>query len=54
MKPSVILYKSLPDDLRARLDAHFSVTEIKDLSPESQQQHADALAQAEGLIGSGG
>ncbi|MBE5254344.1 MAG: glyoxylate/hydroxypyruvate reductase GhrB [Enterobacterales bacterium endosymbiont of Blomia tropicalis] len=54
MKPSVILYKSLPDDLRARLNAHCTVTEIKDLSPDSQQQHADALQQAEGLLGSGG
>lgn len=54
MKPCVILYKSLPDDLRQQLDTHFSVTEIKDLSPESQRQHASALASAEGLLGSGG
>jgi len=54
MKPAVILYKKLPDDLRARLAAHADITEISDLSPASQQQHAEALAQAEGLLGSGG
>ena len=40
MKPAVILYKSLPDDLRAKLDQHFSVTEVKDVSPETVKQHA--------------
>ncbi|TWD36786.1 glyoxylate/hydroxypyruvate reductase GhrB [Pantoea sp. SJZ147] len=54
MKPAVILYKKLPDDLRTRLAEHATVTEIDDLSPESQQQHEKALQQAEGLLGSGG
>ncbi|MDF7629693.1 glyoxylate/hydroxypyruvate reductase GhrB [Pantoea sp. Al-1710] len=54
MKPAVILYKSLPDDLRAKLDAHFTVTEVHDVSPETVQQHAAQFAQAEGLLGSGG
>ena len=54
MKPAVILYKSLPDDLRRQLDTHFHVTEVKDVSPETVRQHADAFAQAEGIIGSGG
>lgn len=54
MKPAVVLYKSLPDDLRKRLDDHFDVTEIKGLTPETLAQHADALRNAEGLIGSGG
>jgi gluconate 2-dehydrogenase len=54
MKPAVILYKKLPDDLRARLAEHATVTEMKDLSPESQQQHEKALQEAEGLLGSGG
>ena len=52
MKPSVILYKKLADDLRARLDEHFSVTEIDDLTPENIDAHAQAFQQAEGLIGS--
>ncbi len=54
MKPAVILYKKLPDDLRARLADYATITEINDLSPESQQQHAQALQQAEGMLGSGG
>ena len=29
MKPSVILYKTLPDDLLQRLEEHFSVTSEK-------------------------
>lgn len=54
MKPAVILYKSLPDDLRAKLDAHFTVTEVSDISPESVKQHAAQFQQAQGLLGSGG
>lgn len=54
MKPAVILYKKLPDDLYARLAEQCDVTEISDLSPESQQQHAELFQQAEGLLGSGG
>ncbi len=52
MKPSVILYKSLPDDLLARLDSHFNVTRVSDLSPETVAAHADAFSQAQGLLGS--
>lgn len=55
MKPSVVLYKSLPDDLRARLDEHFSVTEIAGgLTPENLVKYADAFREAEGILGSGG
>ncbi|KAB8312807.1 glyoxylate/hydroxypyruvate reductase GhrB [Erwinia endophytica] len=54
MKPSVVLYKKLPEDLRSRLDEHFVVTEINGLTPETVSQHADAFLQAEGMIGSGG
>ncbi|ATA26066.1 bifunctional glyoxylate/hydroxypyruvate reductase B [Brenneria goodwinii] len=50
MKPSVILYKNIPDDLRSRLDQHFTVTELDDFPSEDHP----ALAQAEGIIGSGG
>jgi gluconate 2-dehydrogenase len=52
MKPSVILYKTLPDDLQQRLEEHFTVTQVKNLRPETVSQHADAFAQAEGLLGS--
>ncbi|MGG5836729.1 MULTISPECIES: glyoxylate/hydroxypyruvate reductase GhrB [Enterobacteriaceae] len=52
MKPSVILYKALPEDLQKRLEEHFTVTRVKDLSPETVAQHADTFARAEGLLGS--
>ncbi|WP_024548410.1 glyoxylate/hydroxypyruvate reductase GhrB [Siccibacter turicensis] len=52
MKPSVILYKALPDDLLARLEQHFTVTQVNDLSPETVSQHESAFASAEGLLGS--
>lgn len=48
MKPSVILYKALPDDLHHRLEEHFTVTQVKDLSPQTVAQHADAFAHAKG------
>ncbi|MDW8844940.1 glyoxylate/hydroxypyruvate reductase GhrB [Erwinia sp. MMLR14_017] len=54
MKPSVVLYKKLPEDLRAKLDEHFTVTEINGLTPETVSQHAGAFQQAEGMLGSGG
>ncbi|MVT04801.1 bifunctional glyoxylate/hydroxypyruvate reductase B [Enterobacter sp. 10-1] len=52
MKPSVILYKTLPDDLQQRLEKYFAVTRVKNLSAETIAQHAEAFAQAEGLLGS--
>lgn len=52
MKPSVILYKTLPDDLLQRLNDHFTVTRVADLHPDTVAQHADTFAQAEGLLGS--
>lgn len=54
MKPNIVLYKSLPDDLRARLDEHCRVTEVNDLSPENLAAHASAFSEAEGILGSGG
>ncbi|MBK4725600.1 glyoxylate/hydroxypyruvate reductase GhrB [Erwinia sp. MYb375] len=54
MKPNIVLYKSLPDDLRARLDEHCRVTEVNDLSPETLAAHASAFSEAEGILGSGG
>ncbi|MFS2221509.1 glyoxylate/hydroxypyruvate reductase GhrB [Pantoea sp. B65] len=54
MKPSVVLYKSLPDDLRQRLDQHFTVTEISGLTAENIAKYAEVLQSAEGILGSGG
>ena len=52
MKPSISLYKALPDDLKQRLEAHFTVTQVANLHPETVEQHAEAFASAEGLLGS--
>lgn len=52
MKPSIILYKALPDDLLHRLEEHFTVTRVPNLRPETVAQHAEAFANAEGLLGS--
>ncbi|ALB56649.1 2-ketoaldonate reductase, broad specificity [Cronobacter universalis NCTC 9529] len=52
MKPSIILYKSLPDDLLDRLESHFNVTRVSDLSPETVTAHASAFSEAQGLLGS--
>lgn len=54
MKPSVILYKKLPDDLEQRLDALFTVTRVPNLSDETVQQHAAEFEKAVGLLGAGG
>lgn len=40
MKPSIILYKTLPDDLLHRLEAHFTVTRVPNLHPETVARHA--------------
>ncbi|MGG7449068.1 glyoxylate/hydroxypyruvate reductase GhrB [Kosakonia oryzendophytica] len=52
MKPSVILYKALPDVLQQRLETHFAVTRVPNLKPETVAQFADAFASAQGLLGS--
>ncbi len=54
MKPAVVLYKPLADDLRQRLDAHFEVTEIEGLDEEHVKKYASVLEKAQGIIGSGG
>lgn len=40
MKPSVILYKALPDDLLQRLQEHFTVHQVANLShkPSNKMQ----------------
>lgn len=50
MKPEIILYGRIPEDLRARLASHFIVNEFPGLPPVNDP----ALAKAEGLIGAGG
>ena len=52
MKPSIILYNALPDDLLHRLEEHFTVTQVPNLRPETVEQLAQAFASAEGLLGS--
>ena len=50
MKPSVILYKALPDDLLQRLQEHFTVHQVANLSPQTVEQNAAIFAEAEGLL----
>ncbi|MGU3525390.1 glyoxylate/hydroxypyruvate reductase GhrB [Enterobacteriaceae bacterium C23F] len=52
MKPPVILYKALPQDLQQRLESHFTVTVLPDISPGTVQKHTDTFKQAVGLLGS--
>lgn len=52
MKPSIILYKTLSDDLLHRLEEHFTVTQVPNLRPDTVEQYAAAFASAEGLLGS--
>ncbi len=52
MKPSVILYKALPDDLLHRLQEHFTVHQVANLNPQTVKQNAEIFAEAEGLLGS--
>lgn len=54
MKPSIVLYKSIPTDLHQRLAQHFTVNSFDGLTPDNQPELLAALEQAEGLIGSGG
>ncbi|ACS83874.1 glyoxylate/hydroxypyruvate reductase GhrB [Musicola paradisiaca] len=49
MKPEIILYKSIPDDLRRTLEQHFTVAVFDGLPPVDHP----VLANAEGLIGAG-
>lgn len=51
MKPSIILYKTLPDDLLHLLERHFTVTQVPNLHPETVARHAQAFASARGLLG---
>ncbi|AJJ10847.1 glyoxylate/hydroxypyruvate reductase B [Yersinia rohdei] len=54
MKPSILLYKSIPADLHQRLAQHFTVHSFEGLTPDNQPELLSTLQQAVGLIGSGG
>lgn len=54
MKPSIILYKKLPDNLVQRLENHFVIHQLDDISPETVAANAQIFADAEGIVGSGG
>lgn len=54
MKPSIILYKTLPGHLLERLESHFTVHQFDDISSETIAANAPIFAQAEGILGSGG
>ncbi|WP_241586374.1 NAD(P)-dependent oxidoreductase [Rosenbergiella epipactidis] len=54
MKPTIIQFMPLPDDLVNKLTDHFEVVEVDNLDQETVTQHAEAFSKAEGLIGSGG
>ncbi|TKI07274.1 glyoxylate/hydroxypyruvate reductase GhrB [Martelella alba] len=51
MKPVVIAYKPLPEDLHQRLSRHAEVTEIDGLTDENCRKHAELLRNAQGIIG---
>ncbi|UCQ12428.1 NAD(P)-dependent oxidoreductase [Edwardsiella tarda] len=53
MKPSIVLYNSLPTDLQQRLTEHFTVHRFAALTADNRQQVEAALPDAIGLIGSG-
>ncbi len=54
MKPSIVLYRPIPDEQRRRLAQHFSVTEFNAITAENRDDVLKAMVTAEGLIGMGG
>lgn len=54
MKPSIILYKTLPDNLVKRLETHFTINQFSDINPETVAANAQIFANAEGILGSNG
>ncbi|SUH34175.1 2-hydroxyacid dehydrogenase [Salmonella enterica subsp. enterica] len=51
MKPSIILYKTLPDDLLHRLEAAFYRHPGTEPASGNVARHAQAFASAQGLLG---
>lgn len=54
MKPSIVLYRSIPADLLERLEQHFTVHTFNSLTPDNPERLKEVLQQAEGIIGTGG
>lgn len=52
MKKTVILYRSIPEDQKNRLQAQFNLISFDDINTANREQVIAALAQADGLLGS--
>lgn len=53
MKPNVVLYRKIPDDLFARLQEKCQVIFFDGINADNRAAFIDALAEAEGVIGTG-
>nr|WP_321239083.1 NAD(P)-dependent oxidoreductase [uncultured Tolumonas sp.] len=53
MKPKVVLYRKIPDDLFARLQEQCQVTFFDGINADNRAAFIKALAEAEGVIGTG-
>ncbi|WP_058910933.1 NAD(P)-dependent oxidoreductase [Entomohabitans teleogrylli] len=51
MKPAIVLYKRIPEDLRQRLDAHFEVRFFDGINDANRSAVQAALQDARGMIG---
>ncbi|MBK5143660.1 glyoxylate/hydroxypyruvate reductase GhrB [Budviciaceae bacterium BWR-B9] len=51
MKPSIVSYKKLPEDLQDKLEQRFSVTSFDSITNENRADFIKALSKAEGIIG---
>ena len=53
MKPNVVLYRKIPDDLLAKLQEQCQVTYFDGVNADNRAAFINALAEAEGVIGVG-
>ena len=53
MKPNIVLYRKIPDDLFARLQEQCQVTFFDGINADNRAAFINALAKAEGVIGTG-
>ncbi|WP_316675151.1 NAD(P)-dependent oxidoreductase [uncultured Tolumonas sp.] len=53
MKPNIVLYRKIPDDLFARLQEQCQVTFFDGINADNRAAFIEALAEAEGVIGTG-
>lgn len=51
MKPAIVLYKRIPDELLAKLQAHFDVRFFDGITDANREAVKAALADAQGMIG---